>query len=139
MFEEGFINRLTSSFDRVLYGLDLLISLLIVVIIYPISRNQISSEEMLIFVRQGMPLATTLIIITITSVSILVSLSNTAAIRKLKEDLLYEKFLFTFEFTAILAILTSIVGIVLQTIGIGPARFYIFLFFFPIQYLQQLQ
>lgn len=129
MFEEGFFERLRSSVDRVLFGLDLIVAVLLTIASYCLFPNIITEDIAPDFIDSTLPLMTTLIIVTVTSVSILVSLSNSNAITQLKKEQLYEKFLFTFEFTAMLALTSSALGIFLQLFDIGRKEAHIFLFF----------
>lgn len=130
MFEEGFFSRLLGSLDRVLFGIDLLISIIIAFLSYILIFPRITSSVATNFVQEATPLVTTLIIVTVTSVSILVSLSNSEAIVQLKKDQLYEKFLFTFEFTSMLALISSVSGVVIQSIGVNKLSFHFFIFLF---------
>lgn len=128
ILDEGFFNRLKTSVDRVLFGLDLILSASITFIAYYFGNNFINSKIAVRLFDSATPFITTLIIVIVTSVSILVSLSNSSAISQLKKDQLYEKFLFTFEFTAILAIITVILSVIAQTFEIELSLFYAFLF-----------
>ena len=128
IFDEGFFNRLKTSVDRVLFGLDLVVAVVISFLTYWYGGNYITEDIAVRLFDSATPLVTTLIIVIVTSVSILVSLSNSSAISQLKKKRLYKKFLFTFEFTAILAIATALVSILAQTLEAEYPLFYVFVF-----------
>lgn len=130
MFDQGFLHRLRISFDRVLYGFDLAISLATVTVIYSFLGPEIMQYQLSNFVAGATSLSSSLIAVILTGVAILVSLSNSEAIQILKENRLYKKFLFTFEFTAMLALSVSVFGILLQTYDFGVVGFYSFLWLF---------
>lgn len=129
MFEEGFFKRLWGSIDRVLFGFDLIVAFLLSLSLYVFFPEFLTEDTAPSFIESTVPLLTTLIIVTVTSVSILVSLSNSSVITQLKKEQLYEKFLFTFEFTAMLALLSSTLSIFAQLFTVGRTGVHIFLFF----------
>lgn len=130
MFKEGFFHRLRKSLDRVLFGYDLILSLVLTGAVFYVFGRSIMEYDLTPFVQGATSLSTSLVAIIIAGIAILVSLSNSEALKALKERRLYERFLFTFEFTAMLALLLTVIGIVIQTFSYGAAEFYVFLFFF---------
>jgi hypothetical protein len=130
LFEEGFFKRASSSLGRILRGLDLLGSLAITILWALFASDYLNTRDELQFVEAALPLTTTLIIVIVTSISIFVSLSDNEAMQSLRRDASYEKFLFSFELTAVLALLTSVFGILIKTVGVSSIGFHIFLFLF---------
>lgn len=128
VFDEGFFNRFKSSVDRVLCGLDIIVASLFTLIIYCFADSYLSEDIAVRLFDSATPLITTLIIVIVTSVSILVSVSSSNAITQLKKKQLYRKFLFTFEYTAILALISAVVSILAQTLNAQYDLFYIFVF-----------
>jgi len=127
-FDQGFFNRLRSSADRILFGLDLLLAAGIGLISYCSSEYYLTEGLAIRFFTSTTPLITTLLIVIVTSVSILVSLSNSDAITQLKQKQLYGGFLFTFEFTAILALFTVLISIIARTFNFEIFLFHLFVF-----------
>lgn len=130
MFDEGFIKRLTNSFDRVLYGLDFTLSISITFIIYIIYEDGILDFQLNGFINAATSLSGSMVAVIITGIAILISLSGSDAVRILKQEGIYREAMFTFEFTAILALAVSVFGVLLQSYSFGVIEIYIFIYSF---------
>lgn len=69
-----------------------------------------------------------MVAVILTGISILVTMSDSKAAIVLKKNGNYENFLFTFEFSALLALITAIVGIMASTFNNDITLVYLFLF-----------
>lgn len=131
MRKNGFLSRLRDSTDRILLGYDLGFTVLCCLIIWSFAfplDTQVASA----IIEQGISLATTFLIVLLTGISILVTMSHTRTLTFLKRSGEYQKFLFTFEFTAMLALLTAVFGIVLSVIN--PPSYLILIYIFLLMY-----
>lgn len=128
MTADGFFQRLSDSLDYVLLGADLFISILVAVL-FSIYRRDATGFDVIALINGGVSLTTTMVAVILTGISILVTMSDKRTLVILrKNNNEYRRFLFTFEFTALLALSTAVLGIVLQTIGPDPALVIFFVF-----------
>lgn len=130
MFTPGFFNRFKESFKRVVRGVDFVSSLIVVLLVYLFHDGFLDVNNAANFVESATPLTTTLVIVLVTSISVIGSLSDSEAVKRMKTDNIYGKFLFTFEIAAMLALFTSVLGVIIQSFEFGLRVFYVYLFFF---------
>lgn len=134
----GFFDRLKDGgYKRIVYGFDLYAAL--AVVIFAFTANYLSTFDIvrIELVNNGTPFAISLTAFILAGVSILVSFSDEKFLGLLKELEIYNTLIFNFEFGIYLAIITSGIGITLQTyssilisIGYFNLFFYTYLFFF---------
>lgn len=127
MNNDGTFQRLLESFDYVLLGLDLFISILATVV-FSIYIQDTSAFNASVLVQTGTSLATTAVAVILTGISILVTMSDKRALVALRKSNEYKGFLFTFEFTALLALSTAVLGILLQAFNYDRALLFLYVF-----------
>jgi len=127
MTNDGFVERAVSHFDLALYGYDFLASAFFTTLLALFGPDPCSwSTNSLI--TAGTTVSGTLVAVTLTAVSILVSMSDRSAMIVLKRNGNYEKFLFTFEFSALIALCTAFVGASSFVFGQKGVILYLFIF-----------
>lgn len=134
----GSFDRLRNGgYERILWGKDLYISLLLVITL--IVANWYSSIGVvnIQFISGGTSLAISLTAFILAALAVLVSFSNEKFLALLKELEIYNTLIVNFEFSIYLALITSIMGIIidsysdhLQSFGYLDEIFFIFVFFF---------
>jgi len=131
MTDLGSVSRLRNAgLSRILTGYDFLLSLVVTLCIYFTDFDILTNFNATDFVSQSTSLAVSLIGFIIAGVAILVALSDEKFLLYLKKNGVYGNLLFVFEYTVLLAIFVSFIGIVLQSYSFGRLEFHIFLFFF---------
>lgn len=127
--EQGFWSRLTDFRDRVFLGLDFAIAVVTVLILFGIVGSDIQTYNIPAFISGSQNLSTASLSVILTGIAIIVSLSNTKALVVLRKNQKYESFLFTFEFTAGIALLTATLSVVVDVLGSPTVGIYLLLFF----------
>lgn len=127
MNNDGTFQRLLESFDYILLGIDLFISILATVV-FSIYIRDASGFNASILIQTGTSLATTAVAVILTGISILVTMSDKRALVALRKSNEYKRFLFTFEFTALLALSTAVLGILLQSFNYDQAFLILYVF-----------
>ena len=125
------LNRLQKyGISRLILSVEVIIPIIIILILLYIIGISPTEEQMNSFVEGGTNVSISLIAIIIAGISIIVSFSDQQFLSFLQENDIYDRVLFIFEYTAYIAILSSILGITIQTIGYTPLMFYLFTFIF---------
>jgi len=127
MNNEGTLQRLLDSFDYILLGLDFVISLAAAVV-FAQSIDQMSRIDSSQLLQGGTTLTTSMVVVILTGISILVTMSDKRALVALRKSNEYKRFLFTFEFTALIALSTAVLGLSLQVFGYNRILLIFFVF-----------
>lgn len=131
MANEGFFHRLLGGGAfRVLTGYDLYISLILSWGLYAVVGRDIMEYRVSEFVSNATSLSGSLTAVIITGIAILVALTDTEFLILLKREEIYEKLMFTFEYTTLLSIFVSVFGIILQSYNFSYGESYFFVFSF---------
>ncbi|WP_282349160.1 hypothetical protein [Haloferax volcanii] len=91
------------------------------------------------FVAAATGISSSLIAVVLTGIAILVSLSSEQFLSFLREQDIYDRIMFVFEYTVALAIITSLLGSILQAVEYSEYMFWIFVFFFIYLLLSTMQ
>jgi len=130
MKNKHFSQRLTNfGIRRILKSLDFIISLLILLFLLLTSSNtllKINKE----FVDTSIHIAVSLAALIIAAFSILVSFSNREFVTFLKELKIYDKILFLFEWNIYVAIITVMVGVLINYFIASSLIYVIYIFLF---------
>lgn len=123
----GFLARLSDGgFHRVIYGLDLYLTIGITIFTILIDWKTPFQLLSLDFIQNAVPLAISLIAFILVGLSVVVSFSEEIFLGLLKELGIYDTILFNFEYTIYLSIATAVAGIVFSTYSSQLMRFRIF-------------
>lgn len=128
MSPNGFFGRLKDSADRVILGYDLLFSAIVVIAVFLFLGREIVGYDIASLVRGGTSFSAAMVAVILTGISILITMADSRAAKVLKGNNSYSSFLFTFEFTAILALVTAVIGIIVQALQNPYPLVYIFIF-----------
>ncbi|MWG33890.1 hypothetical protein [Halomarina oriensis] len=131
MADEGFFRRLADGgLFRILTGYDLYLSLLLAVAVGWYTDGNLSSYNLSGVVDKSVGYSTSLTAVIVTGIAIIVALSDTTFLKLLKRKKVFQNFLFTFEYTALLSIVVSVYGIYVSSIEFGRLEFLAFLWLF---------
>ena len=116
---------------RFLLSADILLPLVTIILLWHFNLFTIDNNSMNTFVSASSVISGSLIGVILTGIAIIVALSNKKFLNFInKTKGIYDRLLFIFEYTVVLAIIVSVFGIILQTIDIRRVYFLIFLFLF---------
>lgn len=127
MDNDGSFQRLFESLDYILLGVDLILSIAAAAV-FSIYLRGVTGFDASTLIESGTSLTTSTVVVILTGISILVTMSDKKALVVLRKSEEYTRFLFTFEFTALLALSTSAFGIFLQSFGYSSASLIFFVF-----------
>lgn len=126
--DNGFWSRLKSFRGQLFISLDFALSLIATVLIYGLVGERILQVDTTAFISGTRSLATASLGVLLTGIVLLVSLSNAKALVVLRKEQSYEKFLFSFEFTTMLALFTAAFALFLDVVGATLMTIYALLF-----------
>lgn len=128
---DGFIKNLREyGLKNLLTDVDFVLSLIVLIISlsgqYIFEISLVSSK----FVQLGTNVAISLLAFILTGLAVMATFSDADFLALLKKLGIYRRIMFVFQFDLYLAIGVTIYGIILQSYGLSPLRFFLFVFVF---------
>jgi hypothetical protein len=131
MGHSGIWKRIKNGgYEQVIVAYDWPSAIIITLGVFYVFRWSITNYELDVFISEATTLSGSLIAIILTGVAILVSVADEQFLSLLHKEDIYDPLMSSFETTALLSILVTVLGIIIQTIGTSAIAFYLFLFVF---------
>jgi len=131
MAKEGFFSRLKhAGLIRIFFGYDFILAFILTICVYFLDYDGLENFNSQTFIEQSTSLAISLTGFIIAGIAIIIALTDEEFLVYLKKEGVYNNLLFVFEYTVLLAIFVSFVGISFQSYDHGVTEFYSFLFLF---------
>lgn len=125
MTNEGFLHRFRSGgYQSIIFGYDLLVAILGTLTVFMIFGSQLTGVDAGILVREVTEFSRSMLAVIIVGISLLAAITKVEFLKILVQENALTKLFFAFEATAMLALLTTGVGILYQIFSPSPTAAY---------------